>query len=266
MTDETFETASYYSNLKVYQEKQMSSIIKIFNRIKFILLIGIIMANTFYAQSEIKKSDTNFKRDFFNQVEPIKLIDPMAYMLGAANAEEVYVYNYTDIIKYSGHSCAAVAGAYKMTLLALKELYKDKTPERGAIKVIVKGAPDDNVNGPISQVISFITGAADNTGFKGMKGKFSRYNFLEYDLNNKPAEDVLAEVIFERIDTKEKVCVSYNASLIPTNPEMTKLTPLIISGKASTEEIIKFGDLWQERVRIVLLETPPDAFIIKKIE
>lgn len=244
----------------------MSSNIKIFNRFKFILLIGIFISNTFHAQREINKSDTNFKRDFFNQVEPIKLIDPMAYTLGATNAEEVYVYYYTDIIEYSGHSCAAVAGAYKMTQLALNELYKDKTPERGAIRVTIKGAPDDNVNGPISQVISFITGAAGNTGFKGMKGKFSRYNLLEYDLNNKPTEDVLAEIIFERIDTKQKVCVSYKASAIPTNPEMTKLTPLIISGKASTEEIINFGDLWQEKVRIVLLETPNEAFIIKKLE
>jgi hypothetical protein len=128
------------------------------------------------------------------------------------------------------------------------------------------GKEDEKVNGPISQVISIITGAASNNGFKGMQGKFSRYNLLVFDSTLTSEDGILAEAIFERMDTGEKVSVKYNASAIPSNPEMGKLTPLIISGKASDKEISKFGDMWQERVRIVLLETPKDAFIIKIIK
>ena len=209
---------------------------------------------------------TEFKRDFFNKVEPITLIDPLAFALGASDAGEPYVYHYTDIIKYSGHSCPAVSGAYMMAKLGLKELYGDDTPVRGEIKVTFKGAPDEKVNGPISQVISFITGAAGDTGFKGLQGKFNRYNLLTYENDNSTADGILAEAIFERMDTGKKVSVTYNPSVVPSNPEMGKLMPLLISGKASKEEIIKFGDLWQERVRIVLLETPKDAFIVKIIK
>lgn len=231
---------------------------------KIVLIIGIIMVHTLSAQNFI--DETKFKRDFFNQVEPITLIDPLAFALGASDAGEPYVYYYTDIIKHSGHSCPAVSGGYKMTQLALKKLYGDDTPIRGEIKVTMKGAPNEKVNGPISQVISFITAAAGDTGFKGMKGKFSRYNLLTYENDNSSTDEMLAEAIFERMDTGEKVSVTYNANAIPSNPEMGKLMPLIISGKASKEEIVKFGDLWQERVRILLLETPKDAFNIKVIK
>ncbi len=231
---------------------------------KIILIIGIIMTQTLSAQNRI--DETKFKRDFFNKVEPITLIDPLAFALGASEANEPYIYYYTDIIKYSGHSCPAVSGAYMMAKIGLKELYGNDTPVRGEIKVTFKGAPDEKVNGPISQVISFITGAAGDTGFKGLQGKFNRYNLMKY-LNDNPTSDgILAEAVFERIDTGKKVSVTYNPSVVPSNPEMGKLMPLLISGKASREEIIKFGNLWQERVRIVLLETPKDAFNVKTIK
>lgn len=231
---------------------------------KIILIIGIIMVQTISAQNLV--DETKFKRDFFNKVEPIMLVDPLAFALGASDEGEPYVYHYTDIIKYSGHSCPAVSGGFMMAKLGLKELYGDDTPIRGDIKVTMKGAPDEKVNGPISQVISFITGAAGDTGFKGMKGKFSRYNLMIYENDNPSENGILAEAIFERMDTGKKVNVAYNASAIPSNPEMGKIMPLIISGKASKEEIIKFGDLWQERVRIVLLETPENAFNVKVVK
>ena len=216
--------------------------------------------------NDVQNNETKFKRDFFNQVEPIKLVDPLAFALGASDAGEPFIYHYTDIITYSGHSCPAVAGGYKMSEIALKELYGDKMPIRGQITVTMRGAPGDKVNGPIAQVISFITGAAGDTGFKGMKGKFSRYNLLSFEYDNPSAKGILAEAIFERMDTGDKVNITYRVSAIPTDPEMIRLTPLLVNGKASEEEIIKFGDLWQERVRIVLLETPEEAFSIEIIK
>ena len=94
------------------------------NTINIVLFIGIIMANTLSAQKLVYKDETNFKRNFFDQVEPIKLVDPLAFALGASDAGEPYVYYFKDIIKHSGHSCPAVSGGYKMTQIALKELKK----------------------------------------------------------------------------------------------------------------------------------------------
>lgn len=210
--------------------------------------------------------NTTFRQDFFSKVKPIKLVDPLSFVLGATVKGEPYVYHYTDIIQYSGHSCPSVAGAFKMTGIALKELYGDQMAVRGQIKVTMKGAPDEKVNGPIAQVISYITGAAGNTGFKGLKGKFSRYNLLSFDRDNSSAEDVWAEAIFERLDNGKKVNIAYKAEMILGNPEMGKLMPLIISGKATPEQIQKFGDLWQERVRIALMEAPEGTFIVTRLK
>ncbi len=225
------------------------------------LLFSAMTVNSLSAQE-----NTAFRQDFYKDVEPIKLIDPLTYVLGATDKDVPYVYSYTDIIKYSGHSCPSVAGAYKMTQIALKELYGEEMPQRGQIKVTMKGAPDEKVNGPIAQVISFITGAAGNTGFKGMKGKFSRYNLLTFDAENSPAEDVWAEAVFERTDTGKKVVVSYKLDLVPGFPQIGQLMPLVLSGKATPQQIKEFGDFWQKRVRTVLLDPPKGAFVVSHPE
>ncbi len=243
----------------------------LFNRIrliksKLIYIVGILMTLTFTSQSLVAGDGTQFRQDFYNKIEPIKLVDPLSFALGATVKGEAFVYHYTDIVKYSGHSCPSVAGAYKMTQIALKELYGDKMPIRGGIKVTMRGAPDDKVNGPIAQVISFITGAAGNTGFKGLKGKFSRYNLLSFDTDNPSEEGIWAEAIFERTDIGKKVNVAYKVSMIPGDPEMAKLMPVVIGGKATKEQMIQFGDIWQERVRKALLEAPEGAYIVQHLK
>ena len=244
----------------------MGRLMMIKNFIKMRIKKGcVIMIMLFYAMavnSLSAKGNTVFRQDFYKDVETIKLIDPLSYVLGATDKEVPYFYSYEDIIKFSGHSCPSVAGAYKMTQIALKELYGEEIPERGQIKVTMKGAPDDKVNGPIAQVISFITGAAGNTGFKGMKGKFSRYNLLTFDVDNSPADDVWAEAIFERMDTGKKVDVVYKLGVVPNFPKIGQLMPLVLSGKATPQQMKEFGDLWQKRVRIVLLNAPQGTFVV----
>lgn len=171
---------------------------------------------------------TVFRMDFFSRVNPIKLKDPLAAALGAVEADHVFYYHYTDIVKMSGHSCPAVSGA----------------------------------NGPISQVISNITGAADDAGFKGLQGTFSRFKLLAFETDHPPAEGLTAEAKFERMDTGQTVTVQYNSSLIPGNPEMMPLMPLVVGGTASKEQHNRFGDLWQGRVEHVLLHPPQGAFVV----
>ncbi|MGD9487910.1 MAG: FmdE family protein [Calditrichaceae bacterium] len=209
--------------------------------------------------------DTQFLPDFYDKVEPIILVDPLGSFLGAVNEGETYVYHYADIIKYSGHSCSSIAGAYKMTQIALKELYGTETPVRGQIRVTMKGSPEYQVNGPISQAISFITGAAAETGFKGIKGKFfTRQNLLKYEPENPPAEGVWAEATFQRTDNNQSVTVTYRTDLIPGNPEMGKLMPVMLSGKANEEQKKLFGEIWQEAVRIALMDPPDGTFVVSK--
>ena len=47
----------------------------------------------------------------------------------------IYEFSYLEIVKAAGHSCPTVAGAYLMTLEALKSLYAEQRAIRGDIKV-----------------------------------------------------------------------------------------------------------------------------------
>ncbi len=211
-----------------------------------------------------KEDKTIFQQNFFAEIEPIKLIDPLAETLGVVAANNEIYYYYQEIVKFAGHSCLAVSGAFMMCKIALKKLYKNETPIRGEIRVNFKGDEELNVNGPISQVVSFITGAAPNTGFKGLGGKFSRYKLLSFSKNDKPQEGITAEIDFERIDNGKKVSIAYRPNLVKKDPLMGKLLELILRGKASTEEKIMFGNLWQSGVKEVLTNAPDGVFVVNE--
>ena len=83
----------------------------------------------------MSEDQSRWKQDFFAEVEEIRLKDPLSYILGAMDEGEEMVFKYTDAVKMAGHSCAAVSGAYKVTLEALKRLYGDDTPIRGEVRV-----------------------------------------------------------------------------------------------------------------------------------
>ena len=193
---------------------------------------------------------TAWARDFFETAEPIELLDPLGEMLGAVNTGEPFVYNYSDAVLMAGHSCPAVSGAFAITKKALKALYGDEKPVRGEIRVLIKGKPEELAYGPQSQVIMLITGASGDTGFKGLGGKFARNNRLFFDHN----ETEFNTYIFQREDTGKTVKVEYNPQALPDEPRLNTLTPLVISGAASSEESEEFKKLWQGKVERIVTE------------
>lgn len=210
---------------------------------------------------------TRFNKAFFDEVEPIKLVDPLAVVLGAIDKGEPLVYTYGDAIKMAGHSCPAISGAYKLTQLALKELYKDKVPVRGDIRVTFKGGVDYKVNGPISQVVSLITGAAPESGFGGLGGgKFNRKNLLGFDEKDEPNPAAVCAVIFERMDTGKKVEITYSNYMLGGDPKMGDLMPKAVKGVASDEELKEFGNLWHDRIKTILMNPPDGMFVLNEIK
>lgn len=213
------------------------------------------------------EGQTKYSRDFFDKAEPIKVKDPLASMLGAMDEGEVFVYTYADAVKFAGHSCPAVAGAYKSTQMALKALYGDEVPVRGNIRVTFRGDVEYKVNGPISQIVTMITGAAAEGGFKGFGpvGKHERRNLMTFDKDHTPDPVATCAIMFQRIDSGKKIEVMYCVEHVPGSDHMDKLTPLVLSGKASRGELKEFGDLWQERVRTILMNPPEGTFIVKEV-
>ncbi len=212
-------------------------------------------------------AQTRFNKAFFDEVEPIKLVDPLAVALGAIDKGEPLVYTYGDAIKMAGHSCPAISGAYKLTQLALKELYKGTMPVRGDIRVTFRGGVDHKVNGPISQVVSLITGAAPESGFSGLGGgRFNRKNLMSFDEKNEPDPVCICSVIFERMDTGKKVEISYDNSMLGADPKMGELMPKAVKGIASDAELREFGNLWHDRIKTILMNPPDGMFVIKEIK
>ncbi len=178
---------------------------------------------------------------FFDNIEKIILKDDLANFLGSTE-EGIIEFSYIDLIKTAGHSCPTVLGAYLMTREGLKALYKDEIPKRGEIKVEFSSKIEDGVSGVIANVITNITGATTNSGFKGIMGLFSRNNLMFFEA------DILSNVKFTRRDTNESVEVIYDLGSISTNPMMGELMQKAISKQASIEEEKEFGKLWQKRV------------------
>ena len=179
---------------------------------------------------------------FFNNIESIVLKDDLANFLGAVE-NGIIEFNYIDIVKSAGHSCATVAGAYLMCMEGLKALYKNETAKRGEIQVEFKENSLDGVAGVISNVITQITGATETNGFKGIAGNFVRHGLISFNA------DINSSIKLTRIDTEESVEIIYDPSGIQPNPQMFEIFGKFKNGvELSTEELKTFGILWQERV------------------
>ena len=207
------------------------------------------------------ETQTRWKQPFYQDVEPIKLKDPLAVFLGAIDDSGEFIFTYSDAIKLAGHSCPAVSGAYKITQKALKALYGNEIPIRGQISVRILGSIDHGANGPISQVIGLITGAAPETGFAGLGNKFVRKNKLIFDEKNEEPN----AFIFTRDDTKKSIKLTYHPENIPTKEDMSELFTKCIVNTATDKQKEEFKKMWQERVRIVLLEEAKNLFTVEKI-
>ena len=184
---------------------------------------------------------------FFDEVTGITTFDPLALTLGTVK-DGIIKFRYTQIVKSTGHSCPTVAGAYLMTAKALDALYPESPAVRGDIKVEFKEDLEDGVAGVIANVISNITGATEKSGFKGLNGKFARHSLISFNSN------INSSARFTRTDTNKSVDVYYNPSVVPPLPKMQELMPLVMTQNANEEQIKEFGELWQERVKRILID------------
>ena len=179
---------------------------------------------------------------FFDTVPTIKVADPLSNVLGAFE-NGVYEFNFLEIVKSAGHSCPTVAGAYLITLEALKALYPNEMIIRGNIGVEFKEDLEDGVAGVIGNVVTQITGATDKSGFKGLAGKHARHSLMHFN------SDINSSARFTRVDNQKSVDVFYDPSGVAPSPDMGPLMQKMMGGTASPEEAKEFGSLWQDRVK-----------------
>jgi len=194
--------------------------------------------------------------EFFDEAPRITMFDPLAKFLGAA-VGGILEYRYVDAVKVAGHSCPTVASAWLMTARALEALYPPQdVPERGAIRVDFRHDSTSGVTGVIANIVTLVTGATHDTGFKGLAGRFDRRDLLFFNAT------VPEEIRFTRKDTGAAVDVTAHLEHVPGEPHMGELMAACITGRADDATQREFGRLWQERVRRILLEHARDPQVI----
>ncbi|MCF8197524.1 MAG: hypothetical protein K9J42_02060 [Sulfuritalea sp.] len=197
---------------------------------------------------------------FFGEVRSLVVIDPLAEFLGAAE-HGCIEYHYLDAVKLAGHSCPTVAAAYWMTLKALAYLYPDALPERGGIRVQFRGDRLSGVTGVMANVVSMLTGATQDAGFKGIGGRFDRRELLYF------SSDITEEIRYTRIDNGVAVDVAAQLHSVPFAPQTSELMKKCLAGSATGEEATEFRECWQARVRALLLDhgDNPEVFSLSEV-
>lgn len=193
---------------------------------------------------------------FFDTIEPIKLYDPLSEILGAFEGG-IISFSYLDAVKLAGHSCPSVAGAFLMACQGLQALYGDALPQRGEVEVRFREKKEEGVTGVVANVISMITGASDEGGFKGLNQKFARSSLLHFGMT------IEGVVRLTRRDTAQSVELFYDPSSVTPSPRMQPLMQKVLQNAADAEEKREFGMLWQERVAKIL-QRPQEVVRVKR--
>ena len=183
---------------------------------------------------------------FYDKVEKFVLKDELSAFLGATE-DGIIEINYLDCVKLAGHSCPTVAGSYILTKVAINKLFSNM-PTRSSVKISFKEPKDSGVTGVIGSVIGYILGCNDEGGFSGIGGKFNRKNLISYGSNNQQSM-----VKFTNIYTDESIELNLDTSIVPGDPKMKELMQKSLMGSASKDEMLKFQQMWQNRVEYMLL-------------
>jgi hypothetical protein len=143
---------------------------------------------------------------------------------------------------------------------ALRALYRDDLPERGAVRVELAADIGDGVAGVVANVASLLTGAAGVGGFRALGGRLDRRNLLVF------AAQVPLELRYSRVDGRGQIDAAARVDRVPASPELGPLLQRCLAGIADASERREFGRLWQDRVRRLLLDhgEDPEVFVLRK--
>lgn len=192
---------------------------------------------------------------FFDEAPVITMHDGLAELLGACDGG-VITYRYIDAVRLAGHSCPTVALAYLMARRALLTLFPQRVAQRGALRVSFSAPQDEGVTGVVASVIGLVTGAAGAGGFKGIGGNFRRSDLLHFGAGH------AGEVRFEHTGSGALVVLAARPQRVPADPRSGALLQSILAGSAAPDQAASFAQLWQARVKRILIDHADDPELI----
>lgn len=185
----------------------------------------------------------------FPDTPVLRFYDPLGDMLGAGDG--IYQYSFDDAVKLAGHACPTVAGAFVMVKRAVELLYGDDIPRRGDLRITVHGAVDEGTNGPFSQILTLLTGAAADNGFHGLGRLEVRKGLLRFDVDRAGGPVCYT---FELLSSAERVTLVYDPSAIPAAPGLSADMRALLTGEADAAVRERFRNAWRERVLGILMD------------
>ncbi len=149
-----------------------------------------------------------------------------------------------------------------LTWLAMHELFPDRLPQRGGVKVEFRDEARVGSTGVVANVVQMLTGAAGSTGFKGIGGRFGRAGLIRF----KP--DLPRQLRSTRLENEEAVDAEADLSFLPHGEAMEGLIQRCVRKTADEEDIARLGRMWQERVRCLLIDcaNDPGVFTVRRVE
>lgn len=194
---------------------------------------------------------------FYEKAPVVRTFDPLAQLLGAA--EDGFLdYHYADVVRLAGHSCPTVAGAFLMARSALQALYPDGVAERGQIEVSMPAPVHHGTTGVVAQVLTLLTGAAAENGFQGLGGRYARDGLLTFA--GRHESDAIT---FRRRDNGATVALQLDTTPVPGDPRQRELLTRIVQDTASDADKQAFAEIWQDRVRRMLVEFADDPRLVR---
>lgn len=171
----------------------------------------------------------------------IKVYEPFAEFLMAEKEEYEFSISLLDVVRFAGHACPSMIGAFLISQKAVAELFPEtNTCIRGQIAIEIPTAIDQGATGPISNVFSMIFGAWEKSGFGGLQGKFKRRGLLSFNSVNIPN----GTFRFHDLKTGTYVEITYD----PSKAEAIE-----------TSESSPFQKIWRLKIHTILQN--PNQFI-----
>jgi len=154
-------------------------------------------------------------------------------------------------------TCPTVATAYVLGHRALGLLYPGAVPERGGVRVDFADHLEAGVTGVSASILTLLTGAAAEGGFKGLGGRFARRGLLRFSVA------VPLMLRLTRIDNGAAVDAGADTARVPSDPALPGLMDACLKG-ADADACGRFAELWQGRVERLLIDhwDDPQVFIL----
>lgn len=163
----------------------------------------------------------------------VSVFEPFSAFLQGSEEESQFQISLLDVVRFAGHACPSIVGAFLISQRAIKELFPvTETCVRGEIAIDIPTGPTQGATGPISNVFSFIFGAWSDTGFGGLQGQFARRGLIRYSVPGIPPGCFR----FKNLKTGAQVDITYNPSLAVVE---------VRDGEA-------FQQQWQRKIKAIL--------------